>query len=75
MTDTPTAIVTVAVDAARCVGSATCTTLAPASFALDEHDRSAPSSPATTDVAAVELARDLCPSGAIRILRAEPALE
>ena len=69
MSTTPETV-TVTVDASRCVGSATCTTLAPGSFALDEYDRSAPTAAAATDVAAVELARQLCPTGAIGVVPA-----
>ncbi|WP_433389486.1 ferredoxin [Micromonospora sp. KLBMP9576] len=59
--------VTVTVDAQRCVGSATCCVVAPGSFALDEHDRSAPTTPVTAQVAAVEEAARLCPTGAILV--------
>jgi ferredoxin len=62
--------VTVTVDASRCVGSTTCTTLAPGSFVLDEYDRSSPTAAAATDLAAVELARRLCPTGAISVVPA-----
>jgi ferredoxin len=75
MSTPETASVTVTVDASRCVGSATCTTLAPGSFALDEYDRSSPTATVATDVAAVELAQRLCPTGAIRIVPAPPAAD
>jgi ferredoxin len=62
--------VTVSVDAERCVGSATCSIVAPGSFVLNEHDRAEPTSPVTADADAVEEAAQLCPTGAILVVPA-----
>jgi ferredoxin len=75
MSTPETASVTVTVDGSRCVGSATCTTLAPGSFVLDEYDRSSPTPAAATDAAGAELAQSLCPTGAIRVVPAQPAAD
>jgi ferredoxin len=65
--------VAVTVDPERCVGSATCTVIAAGNFTLDEYDRSEPTAPVSTDVAAVQRAAELCPTGAIRVTPAGPA--
>ena len=67
--------VQVSVDGARCVGSATCTTVAPEQFLLDEHDRSHPTEQVPIDVEAVELAEQLCPTGAIHLARIPAATD
>jgi ferredoxin len=59
--------VIVTVDAARCVGSATCTMLAPDSFELNDEDKAEPTGPVLTDVTGIESARDLCPTAAIHV--------
>lgn len=64
--DTPA--VAVNVDQDRCVGSATCLIVAAGNFALNEYDRSEPTAPVSTDVAAVEEAAQMCPTGAIRVV-------
>jgi len=65
------AAVAVAVDQDRCVGSATCTVVAAGHFALNEYDQAEPTAPVSTDVAALEQAAQLCPTGAIRIVPAD----
>ena len=60
--------VKVTVDVSRCVGSATCTMLAPGSFKLNDDDKAEPIGPVLANIAAVEDARDLCPTAAIRVL-------
>ncbi|ASW54304.1 ferredoxin [Plantactinospora sp. KBS50] len=62
--------VRVIVDKERCVGSSTCLVVGEGNFVLDEHDRAEPTAPVTADVAAVEQAEQLCPTGAIRVVPA-----
>jgi ferredoxin len=61
--------VIVTVDRERCVGSATCTVVAPGIFALDEHDRAEPQAAMVTDADLVDQAAALCPTGAIHLER------
>jgi len=61
--------VIVTVDRERCVGSATCTVVAPGIFALDEHDRAEPQAAVVTDADLVDQAAALCPTGAIHLER------
>jgi ferredoxin len=67
MSTTEEPAVAVSVDQGRCVGSATCTVIAAGVFALNEYDRSEPTAAVSTEVAAVERAAQLCPTGAIRV--------
>jgi ferredoxin len=53
--------VIVTVDRERCVGSATCTVVAPGIFALDEHDRAEPQAAVVTDADLVDQARCAVP--------------
>jgi ferredoxin len=73
MSAADTSAVAVTVDQDRCVGSATCTIVAAGNFALNEYDRSEPTAPVSTDVAAVEDAAQMCPTGAIRIVPIDSA--
>lgn len=63
--------VTVTVDRDRCVGSATCTVVAPDLFALNEHDQAEPQVDPVTDVDLVDEAAQLCPTGAIHLRRVD----
>jgi ferredoxin len=67
--------VRVSVDRERCVGSATCTVIAPDIFALDEHDRAEPQVATVTDDDLVDQAAQLCPTGAIHLHRVQSGQE
>jgi ferredoxin len=56
------------IDQDICVGSGTCTSIAPDFFTLNEEDRScAPSTPVPPDPRLIDAA-ELCPTGAIELV-------
>lgn len=58
------------VDREVCMGSGMCTFYAPATFALDQHERSTVVDPAGDPADAIEVAVGACPTGAISLDRA-----
>ncbi|MEV5539736.1 ferredoxin [Saccharopolyspora shandongensis] len=59
------------IDQSICVGSGTCTSIAPDLFQLDEDDRSCPPAGALPAQPRLIEAAELCPTGAIDVVDAE----
>ncbi len=59
----------VIVAAESCVGSGTCTAIAPDHFELDDDDRSRPVGEVGDDDVEVFQAAEMCPTGAIGVIR------
>ena len=64
----------ITVDQDRCVGSATCTSIAPDFFSLDGEDRSCPAAAEVAPQDRLADAAELCPTSAIAVVDADTGL-
>jgi len=64
----------ITVDQDRCVGSATCTSIAPDFFTLDGEDRSSPAEEVVAARDRLAEAAELCPTSAIAVVDADTGL-
>jgi ferredoxin len=64
----------ITVDQDRCVGSATCTSIAPDFFTLDGEDRSRPAAAEVAPEDRFVEAAELCPTSAIAVVDADSGL-